>query len=822
MQHHIIPGRHRPAGKTLLVAALLSQLTISCQTPAPQSAVSSATAGPARMRESLDFDWRFHLGDFPQPARPPFDDSSWRALKVPHDYSAEGEFSPTNFSCTAYLPGGIAWYQKTFFVPAAWRGRLVSVQFDGVSEKSQVWLNGKLVGGRPWAYTSFTCDLTRDIGPDNLKFGETNTLSVRVEHTAMDDSRFYVGSGIYRHVWLLVEDGRTHVAKNGNRVTTPEVSAQKARVEISNVIEDSSEVDSIEVTTDLLDPFGRRAGTSKSTVRDGPDQTGLLRQAAVLQSIEVASPKLWSPDSPSLYTALTTVRAGGRIVDSVKTTFGIRSILFDAQRGFLLNGQPVKFKGVCMHHDGGALGAAVPEAYLERRLRLLKDLGCNAIRTSHNAPAPELLDLCDRLGFLVMDEAFDEWSGSKHKWLVGWNVGAPSLHGSYSEFFQQWADRDLADMVMRDRNHPSVILWSIGNEVDYPGDPFNDETAAVLATDGQRLIKTLRMADTNRPITAGLAALKTSNRIGLADELDVVGYNYQFEQLTNDLAAYPNRKFIGSEDGLEMSYVDLIATNARMTGEFLWVGFDHLGEAAPWPSHGATAGLFDTCGFLKSRGALRESLWSEKPMVALAVRPAPAEGGRGRTGDAESHWNWARDTRAQLPVEVYSNCKTVELFLNGKSLGVKKMADAPDRILRWNVAFQPGELKAVGRSGGNSVASSLTTAGQPARLVLLPDHQALAADGQDAANIELRMVDAKGALVPDNHALCAVQVSGAGRLLAVDNGNLSDPAPLTSPSRELNHGRALAIVQSLPAAGAIQVTVTAPGVPDAHLTLRSR
>jgi hypothetical protein len=319
-----------------------------------------------------------------------------------------------------------------------------------------------------------------------------------------------------------------------------------------------------------------------------------------------------------------------------------------------------------------------------------------------------------------------------------------------------------------------------------------------------------------------LAALKTSNPIGLADQLDVVGYNYQFEQLTNDLAAYPNRKFIGSEDGLEMSYVDLIVTNSRMTGEFLWVGFDHLGEAAPWPSHGATSGLFDTCGFLKPRGFLRESLWSEKPMVYAAVRPAPPPGDTNRPPEAESHWNWAQDPRAQLPVEVYSNCKTVELFLNGQSLGLKNVANAPDGFLRWNVAFQPGELKAVGRTGDKTVEYRIATAGQPARIVLLPDHQNLAADGQDAANIEVRLVDAQGVLAPDGNALCSVQVSGPGRLLAVDSGNLSDPSPLTSHTRRLNHGRALAVVQTLPAAGAIEVTVTASGLPEAHLALRSQ
>ena len=549
------------------------------------------------------------------------------------------------------------------------------------------------------------------------------------------------------------------------------------------------------------------------------------QKTVLLQRVLVTSPKLWSPDSPALYAAVTTLRAGGRIVDIVNTSFGIRDIAFDAERGFLLNGTPVKFKGVCLHHDAGALGAAVPEATLERRLRILKEMGCNAIRTSHNAPALELLEMCDRLGFLVMDEAFDEWSGSKHKWRVGRNAGTPSLHGSYSEFFAQWADADMLDMVLRDRNHPSIVLWSIGNEVDYPNDPFNERTAGVLARDGQRLINAVRQGDTTRPITAGLAAIRVSNAIGLADELDVVGYNYQLDQLKSDLVKYPNRKFVGSEDGFETSYVDLINTNARVTGQFLWVGFDFLGEANAWPNHGSTSGLLDTAGFMKSRAWFRESLWSEKPMVFAGVRPVSRGGGfggRGRFAEMESHWNWAEDTRTNLPVEVYSNCKTVELFLNGKSLGVKNLADAPDRILRWNTAFKPGELKAVGWRDGKAVEYRLTTAGKPARIDLVPDHQKLTANGA-AANIELRLVDAKGVLVPNGDALCTVQVSGAGRLLALDNGNQSDSTPLRSPSRQLNRGRALAVVQTLPGkTGAITVTVTAPGLPEARLALQSR
>jgi beta-galactosidase len=800
-------------GTVLLAVMLFDAGCRSSSSPKSNSATATEGMTSPRVQQNFDFDWQFHLGDITNSSKPLLDAASWRAVSVPHDYSVEGGFSQTNFSCTGYLPGGVAWYQKSFVIPADWKDKLVSVQFDGVSEKSQVWLNDALVGGHPWAYTTFAVDLS-----GHINFGTTNVLTVRVDHSAMDDSRFYVGSGIYRHVWLIATE-KTHIKADGVFVTTPEVSEKSARVEIETAIENQGGAGEGDLTTELFDSSGKNVGKVETKIT-------LAGGLVTNQSVTLSSPKLWSPNSPALYTAVSTLAAGGKTVDVVKTTFGIRSLQFDAQLGFSLNGVPTKFKGVCLHHDDGALGAAVPEAALERRLRLLKDIGCNAIRTSHNAPDPTLLDLCDRMGFLVMDEAFDEWSGSKHKWLTGRNDGKPSLHGSYSEFFKQWAEVDMRDMVLRDRNHPSVVLWSIGNEVDYDRDPFTLQTASVLAADGKRLIKAVREADTTRPVTAGLATLNTSNPIGLADELDVVGYNYQLPQpLLGDLAKYPNRKFIGSEDGFEANYVDLIATNSRIMGQFLWVGFDFLGEAGTWPNHGSGSGLFDTSGVIKTAGELRASLWSEKPMVFVGVRPAPRGGGgrgRGGFGGMESHWNWAQDTRTNLPVQIYSNCKTVELFLNGKSLGERNMADAVNHTLNWDVAYLAGELKAVGHLDGKTAEYILRTAGEAARIDLVPDKQKLAADGEDAVNIELHLVDSKGVMVPNGNPMVTVQVSGPGRLRGLDNGNQTDNTALSSASRELNHGRALAVVQTLPTPGDIVVTVTAPGLPATHLTLRSR
>jgi beta-galactosidase len=772
-----------------------------------------------RVRQNFDFDWRFHLGDVPAASAPGFSDASWRRLDVPHDFSAEGDFAPTNASGTAYLPGGIGWYRKSFIVPADWKDKLVSIEFDGVSMNSEVWINGHLLGKRPYAYSTFAYDMT-----PYLNVAGTNVLAVRVDHSEIADSRYYVGSGIYRHVWLLATE-KVHVPRHGVYLTTPAVSSERAEVKIeTTVLNQTSEGCDLELFTRLIAPNGDVVGE----VSNKTHLAGMSDWPAG-QRAEIARPKLWSPDTPALYKAVTIVRAGDKIVDSLETTFGVRSIRFDAQTGFFLNGQSMKFKGICMHHDAGAVGAAVPDKVLERRLRLAKEIGCNAIRTSHNPMAPELYDLCDRLGLMVMDEAFDEWTGSKHKWIEGRNVGTPSLHG-YSEFFDQWSDADLREMVLRDRNHPSIMLWSIGNEIDFRNDPFsyptdgdeydtNKPSAEILAHVAPGLIKIVHECDPSRPVTAALANLPASNATGLADLLDVVGYNYQIEQYAKDFARYPNRKIVGSETGWGLEYYE-ICKNPRVAGQFLWVGFDFLGEAGPWPSRGSMSGLFDTCGFLKPRAFLRAALWSERPAVYLAVRaPFDPEHVVGFGARIESHWNWQNDARAELPVEAFSNCGSVELFLNGSSLGSKTSTNG---IFRWRVPFQPGELKAVGSQDGHKVDTRLRMAGPPARLELIPDQTDLVADGHDVSQIELRLVDKSGVLVPDGAALCSVKVTGAGKLLGLDNGNQRDMTALTQPTRKLNQGRAFLIVQSLRRAGAINVTVSVEGFPDAKLNLRAR
>jgi beta-galactosidase len=782
-------------------------------------AMANAEDSP-RQRQNIDFDWQFHLGDAPGASEPGFVDGSWRLLDLPHDFSAEGEFARTNASGTAYLPGGMAWYRKAVIIPGDWQTKLVSVEFDGVSMNSEVWVNGHLLGKRPYAFSTFSYDLTPYLVPGK------NVLAVRVDHSVVADSRFYIGSGIYRHVWLNATE-KLHVARHGQFVTTPTLSAERAQAAIQTRVQnETASVAEVELVSEVVGPGQQvvQQVTNKETIPAGGERD-------FLQNADVGSPKLWSPATPTLYRVVTTIRTGGKRVDHLETLFGIRSIRFDAQNGFFLNGQPMKFKGICMHHDAGVVGAAVPDAVLERRLRLAKEYGCNAIRTSHNPMAPEFYDLCDRIGLMVMDEAFDEWTDAKNKWVQGRNVGTPSLHG-YADYFGEWAEADLREMVTRDRNHPSVVLWSIGNEIDYPNDPFSYPTdgnqydpqkpsAEILAQTAPRLIRVVHESDSSRPVTAALANLKASNPTGLAGLLDVVGYNYQVEEYARDFAAFPARKIVGSENGFGMEYVE-ITKQPRVTGQFLWVGFDFLGECGSWPSRGSESGMFDTCGFLKPQGMLRAALWSEKPVIFINVRRVRG-GGRGGFGggNAGNHWNWQNDARTELPVDVYANCETVELFLNGQSLGSKSAVQSTNCVFTWNVAFKAGELKAVGTRGGQTVDNRLKTAGALARFELVADRAQLAADGRDVAHVELRLVDAQGLLVSGTNVLCTATVTGAGHLLGLDNGNQRDMTALHAPSRITRQGRALALVQTARKAGPITLTVSAPGLPDAQISLQS-
>jgi beta-galactosidase len=788
--------------------------------------------GPVREHRNFDEQWRFHKGDLKGAEQTGFDDASWRKLNLPHDWSIEGPYSKDNASGTGYLPGGVGWYRKSFALPESVKGRKVLVEFDGVYRDSDVWINGHLLGHRPYGYSSFEYDLT-----PHLNLGSKgNVLAVRVDHSEVGDSRFYTGSGIYRHVWLNIEQP-VHVSHWGTFVHTPVVGAGEALVSVeTSVVNESGAEAGVVVVTALFDPAGSQAATFTAVEgRIPPGGTHVFAQQGV-----VANPKLWSTSDPNLYTAATAIFTDGTLTDNYRTPFGIRSIRFDPNHGFFLNGKPEKLKGVCLHHDLGALGAAFSEAALERRLKALKDLGVNAIRCSHNPMAPELYSLCDRMGLLVMDEAFDEWTAGKNKWIQGWNAGKPGKDG-YHETFEEWSTRDLQDMVMRDRNHPSVILWSIGNEIDYPGDPFGHPRghnglkpgmldANVLPLTARRLIAAVKGLDGTRPVTQALADTLASNATGLAELLDVTGYNYLEQRYAADHNTYPERIILDSENGHSLEAWRAVAANDYVAGQFLWTGTDYLGESRQFPARGSTSGLLDLCGFRKPDSYLREALWSDRPMIYAAAREARPQSGPqtdfntgARPGRLVEHWNWAGDGSKTIQVEVYTNCGAAELFLNGKSLGEKAVADRLQPVLRWEVPNEPGVVRVIGkRDGAEAARFELATAGASDHLELVPDRSTLGADGADMASVEIRVVDAAGRLVHGAAQAIEVQATGAGELAAVDSGDMRDTSPVQAGRRNAYEGRILAIVRAGAVAGRIVVRASAPGLKAGEITLTVR
>ena len=795
------------------------------------AALLAAGAAPARERRNFDDQWRFHKGDAQGAQQPAFNDSGWRAVRLPHDWAIEGPYSPDNPSGAAYLPGGVGWYRKKFSLPESLKGQKVFVEFDGVYRDSDVWLNGRHLGHRPYGYSSFEYDLT-----PAANFGSAgNVLAVRVDHSVVADSRFYTGSGIYRHVWLNVAPP-VHVAHWGAYVHTPLAGETEALVSVeTRVVNESGAERPVRVVTSLQDASGREAGSMTTETRIKPGGSFTFAQQGA-----VAKPKLWSTAEPNLYVAVSRVFAGDVLSDEVRTPFGIRNIRFDPNHGFFLNGKPEKLKGVCLHHDLGALGAAFSEAALERRLKTLKDLGVNAIRCSHNPMAPELYDLCDRLGLLVMDEAFDEWTAGKNKWIKGWNAGQPGKAG-YHEVFEEWSGRDIADMVLRDRNHPSVIMWSIGNEIDYPGDPFGHprghnglkpgmRDANELPLTARRLISVVKGLDGTRPVTQALADTLASNATGLAELLDVVGYNYLQQYYPPDHATYPERVILDSENGHSLDAWRAVGANEYVAGQFLWTGTDYLGESRQFPARGSTSGLLDLCGFRKPDSYLREALWSTRPMVYAAVREArPASGPQtdfvegARPGRLVDHWNWSGDARKTMDVEVYTNGDSAELWLNDKSLGEKQVADRLAPVLRWAAPNEPGVVRVVGKSGGTAVARfELATAGAPDHLLLITDRTTLHADGADLASVEIRVVDAAGRRVHDAAQTIQVQVTGGGSLAAVDSGDIRDTNPVQQGQRKAYEGRILALVRAGSAAGSLVVRATAAGLKSGEITILSK
>jgi beta-galactosidase len=723
---------------------------------------------------NFDLDWRFLKGDASASA-PDFDDSGWRKVRVPHDWSIEGPFdekSPTGQG-GAFLPAGVGWYRKHFTVAKDQSARRVFVEFDGVMANSEVWINGVSVGKRPNGYISFRYDLT-----PHIKFGADNVIAVRADNSQQPASRWAAGAGIYRHVRLSVTDP-VHVDQWATFVSLAKdvVKVRTGVINQGSTVRDAT----VTITVPGIGGYSRRVSIPVG------------QTVNVEAELPVKNPKLWSLEDPALYNA--EVRVGD---DADTVTFGIRDARFEPDTGFWLNSKNFKIKGVCLHQDGGAVGNAVPLGVWEHRLKTLKQLGINAIRTAHNPPAPEFLDLCDRMGLLVMDEMFDQWTVAKNPY-------------DYHLNFREWSHRDTADTVRRDRNHPSIILYSAGNEIH--DTPKPDLAKEIL----KGLVEVFHANDPTRPVTQALFRPNVSHDYdnGLADLLDVVGQNYRENEIIAAHEQKPTRKIIGTENQHGRQVWVWLRDNAPYAGQFLWAGIDYLGEAGRWPNTTNGSGLLYRTGAMKPMAYERESWWSDQPMVHITRRVAPAprpvtdpgyEAYRRSMQVLFDDWTPTNSDPHTENVEVYSNCANVELLLNGKSFGSKPLnKDASPRM--WQVGYEPGTLAAQCGNGGPR--HELRTAGAPAKIVLSTDRQTTGTTWDDVVFVTAQVLDAKGVQVPAASMPITFTTSGPAEIIATDNGENASHESFQSPTRSAWEGQCVAIVRAS-AAGSIKVTATGP------------
>ena len=794
----------------------------------------------AEAREKINFDkgWRFILADSAQMSLAMYDDSAWRMLNVPHDWAIEGDFSasaPSGNSGGA-LPGGVGWYRKSFEVAAADKGKLFYIDFDGVYMNAKVWINGQLLGQRPYGYSSFRFDLT-----PHLKFGARNVVAVRVDNSDQPNSRWYSGCGIYRHVWL-VKTEKIHVAHWGTHVVA---EGNKVSVSVS-IDNNTTSQQTVVVRNKIISPAGVQVASASKKLSLNPS----AKSISSLSQLKVSRPQIWSCETPYIYKVVTTIEQNGKVVDTYETPTGFRTFKFDAEKGFSLNGKSMKINGVCQHHDLGCLGAAVNEDALYRQLRILKEMGTNAVRCSHNPPAPELLAMCDTMGLIVMDESFDMWRRRKTK-------------NDYARFFDQWAERDLTDLVLRDRNHPSILMWSIGNEVleqwsSADADTLSAEQANLILNAGhdastlshgtemsvnsllcKNLCEIIRRLDNTRPITAGCNEPDPKNHLFKSGALDIIGFNYHHQWVKDVPKNFPGKPFIFSEsvsalqtrgfymmpsdsvykapiewwlpyqdpsfqcsayDNMHASWSstheetwDVVKHNDFVGGQFIWTGFDYIGEPTPYgfPARSSYFGIVDLAGFPKDSYYMYQSEWTDKQVLHLFP-----------------HWNWLDGQDIDLWC-YYNNADEVELFINGRSQGVKAKKDDHEYHLMWRVKFEPGEVKAVARKNGKVVAEkTIRTSGAPAQLRMTSDRIRFGnnPNGDNLAFITVEVIDKDGNLCPRADDQVFFEVEG-GRIVGVDNGNPISMERFKDTKRKAFNGKCLVVV----ATDGGDVTVRAKG-----------
>ena len=802
--------------------------------------VSLLGAAPGRAQRTvsnLDFDWYFHKGEIPGGESPETDFSEWRRLDIPHDFSIEGPYAADNPGGTrmGFLPGGIGWYKKVLEWDPAWEGKRLYLEFDGVFMNSTVWINGKKAGYRPNGYLTFGYDITPWIERGR------NVVSVRVDNSLQPAARWYTGSGIYRPVHLIVTDP-VHVPQWGTHVTTPEVSARSAKVcaavEIRNTTVQTVQAS---VVSTVRDAAGRELARSRHAVRLVPGENRFE------DTLTVQNPALWSPDTPTVYYLDSSIERDGRETDRYRTRFGIRTIAYNVTDGFLLNGVPTKLKGVCIHQDASPAGTAVPRDMLHRRLRLLKEMGCNAIRTTHHPFSSEFYAMCDTMGFMVLDEPWDGW----FQWK-----GSNKARYDYGYYFLDWWERDLRDFIRRDRNHPCVVMWSMGNEV------WNWESHQYLQL---KINETYHELDSTRPTTQAWA---------LGTYLDIAGFNANGEGI-GDLERFhrqqPGKVAVGTEiphtrqtrgvyrtktsyNGFDMppargkadvtsagdptvlfpipdlSYEEVfpefdpryassydnhtrkiscrdewkqVRDHSFYIGDFRWTGFDYLGESWGCPARTNNYGVLDLAGFPKDSYYLYQSFWTEQPMVHILP-----------------HWTWPGREGSVIPVVAYTNAEEVELFLDGKTLGRKRMDPEVLQIV-WQVPYRPGSLRAVAYAQGRAVAeTTVTTASRPAAVRLRPDRSELRANRRDVVHVEVEIVDARGRLIPYADDLVSFEITGPYRLIGLENGDILDWNLQQSLSGKVFMGKTLLVLQATGTPGVLTVRGTASGLKPGRMTLR--
>jgi len=798
---------------------------------------------------SFNEGWKFHKGEAKNAQYLSFDDSSWRDQNLPHDWAIEGPFDiQYNARCGGLPFHGEGWYRKSFNVPKNAKGKHVTVHFDGAMYNAKVWLNGVLIGHRPNGYIGFSVDLS-----EHLNYGGENLIAVQLTPEDLS-SRWYPGAGIYRNTWLEINNP-VHVAKWGTFITTPTITNELANINIQTEIENTTSTNkTITVQTLIFSKEDKELSAVSETITVNKNEISIINQ-----STEIVNPKLWGLQSPYLYRAETKLFEKGNLIDIYNTSFGVRTINYGSEFGFKLNGEPTKFQGVCLHHDLGPLGTAVNKRATERQLEIMQGMGVNAIRTSHNPPSPEQVQLCDEMGLMIQIEAFDMWE-------------KPKVENGYSKFFNQWHEQDLRDMIRAFRNSPSVVMWSIGNEILEQSDKINGERIA------NELAMICKQEDPTRPTTAGFNYYPAPIKNGLASAIDLVGWNYKPRKYAEITEQHPNWVIYGSEtsstvssrgvyhipiekyelhESLQITSYDIIGppwayppdiefesleNNPNNLGEFIWTGFDYLGEPTPfggkdnstngywngnWPARSSYFGAVDLCGLPKDRFYLYQSQWTKDPMVHVLP-----------------HWNWEGIEGKEIPVFSYTNCDEVELFVNGKSHGkkIKGIDKTPIPIdfidweggryqgdfmspyrLHWNVPYEAGELKVVGYIDGKKVTEKqIKTAGKPAKIELIPDRNLIKSDGEDMVFVTVRIVDKEGNLCPNSDNLIKFEIEGEGIIVAVGNGNAATTEAFQSNERKAFSGQCMVFIKASKQAGYINLKATSERLAEVQVQIQTK